>query len=66
MPVYEMPTTTPELEIETQNGEMKKLRIDMCDLAGISRKENRFADVQTLIKDTNVGRMSSRESANGR
>jgi hypothetical protein len=51
MPVYEMPTTTPELEIETQNGETKKLRIDMRDLAGISKKENRFADVKTLIKE---------------
>lgn len=53
MPVFEMPTTTPDLKFKTDAGEWKLLKISMRDLAGLTNKQDPFDDVRELLSRYN-------------
>ena len=45
MPVFEMPTTTPDLSVKNADGSITQLKVSMRDLAGITDVPDPHADL---------------------
>jgi hypothetical protein len=49
MPVFEMPTTTPDLSLKNADGSTTQLKVSMRDLAGIAQVPDPYADLRLLM-----------------
>lgn len=49
MPVFEMPTTTPDLTVKNADGSTTQLKVSMRDLAGITEVPDPHADLRLLM-----------------
>ena len=64
MPLFEMPSTTPELRLANKNGEFESLRISMRKLAGLDSAGEQLEDLDRLLSEYDKWIVQSKERIN--
>lgn len=63
MPLYEMPSTTPELKFENDEGVLETLKISMRKLSGLDGLNGQFDELHLLLKEYDKWIAKSRMTA---